>query len=57
MLAGGYDVKEYYARAMFDAFSGLGCFVEDEVGGRDAVSSETVATAAAAAASGDKDVL
>ncbi|KAI9715461.1 MAG: hypothetical protein M1812_005937 [Candelaria pacifica] len=53
MLAGGYDVKEYYARALFDAFSGLGCFIEDEVGGRDTVASGTVATAAAAAAGGD----
>ncbi|KAI9702340.1 MAG: TFIIH/NER complex subunit [Candelina mexicana] len=53
MLAGGYNVKEYYTRALFDAFSGLGCFVQDEVGGRDMVASGTVATAAAAAASGD----
>lgn len=27
---GGYNVREYYARAMFDAFSGLGVFVDDE---------------------------
>jgi CDK-activating kinase assembly factor MAT1 len=27
---GGYDVREYYARAMFDAFSGLGVFIDDE---------------------------
>lgn len=29
-LAGGYDLREYYARAMVEAFSGLGCFVGDE---------------------------
>ncbi len=52
MLAGGFDVKEYYARALFDAFSGLGCFIEDEVRARDGVSSGTVATTAAAAAAG-----
>lgn len=28
--AGGYDVREYCARAMFDAFAGLGVFVGDE---------------------------
>ncbi|OIW24015.1 CDK-activating kinase assembly factor [Coniochaeta ligniaria NRRL 30616] len=27
---GGYDVREYYARAMFDAFSGMGVFIGDE---------------------------
>lgn len=30
-MAGGYSLKEYYARTMFEAFSGLGVFVEDEV--------------------------
>ena len=29
-VVGGYDVREYYARSMFDAFAGLGVFVEDE---------------------------
>lgn len=28
--AGGYDLREYYARAMVEAFAGLGCFVGDE---------------------------
>lgn len=27
---GGYDVREYYARAMFDAFAGMGVFIDDE---------------------------
>ncbi|KAK6581098.1 hypothetical protein PZA11_006586 [Diplocarpon coronariae] len=30
-MAGGYSLKEYYARTMFEAFSGLGVFIEDEV--------------------------
>jgi CDK-activating kinase assembly factor MAT1 len=29
--AGGYSLHEYYARTMFEAFSGLGVFIEDEV--------------------------
>lgn len=44
ITAGGYDVKEYYARTMFEAFAGLGCFIEDEITARDSLSSETVAT-------------
>ena len=30
-MAGGYSLHEYYARTMFEAFSGLGVFIEDEV--------------------------
>ena len=33
-MAGGYSMHEYYARTMFEAFSGLGVFIEDEIGGR-----------------------
>ena len=33
-MAGGYSIQEYYARTMFEAFSGLGVFIEDEVDGR-----------------------
>ncbi len=29
--AGGYDIQDYYARALSDAFSGLGVFVSDEM--------------------------
>jgi len=29
-MAGGYSLEEYYSRAMFDAFAGLGVFIEDE---------------------------
>ncbi|KAG9230714.1 CDK-activating kinase assembly factor MAT1-domain-containing protein [Amylocarpus encephaloides] len=32
ILAGGYSLPEYYARTMFEAFSGLGVFINDEVG-------------------------
>ena len=31
MLAGGYDLREYYTRTLVEAFSGLGCFVDEEV--------------------------
>lgn len=30
ILAGGYDLREYYSRAMVEAFAGLGCLVGDE---------------------------
>lgn len=33
-LAGGYDIHEFYARALCDAFSGLGVFVGDEMAGK-----------------------
>lgn len=55
ITAGGYDVKEYYARTLLEAFAGLGCFIEEEVAGREMASSTSVATVAAAAAAGDGD--
>ncbi|KAL1999354.1 hypothetical protein VTN02DRAFT_4646 [Thermoascus thermophilus] len=51
--AGGYDLREYYARTMLEAFAGLGCFIEEEVAKRDAASlaaSKSVATDSAAVA-------
>lgn len=33
--AGGYDIKEYYSRTLFEAFAGLGVFVDEEVLKRD----------------------
>ncbi|KAF4634990.1 hypothetical protein G7Y89_g3111 [Cudoniella acicularis] len=30
-MAGGYSLQEYYSRTMFEAFSGLGVFIKDEV--------------------------
>lgn len=50
ITTGGYDLKEYYARTMFEAFSGLACFIEDEVAARDLPIDKGVATAAAAVA-------
>ncbi|KAL4745787.1 hypothetical protein BDW72DRAFT_46267 [Aspergillus terricola var. indicus] len=38
MLAGGYDLQEYYSRTMLEAFAGLGCFVDEEVPMREASS-------------------
>ena len=36
-VAGGWEVHDYYARTMFEAFSGLGVFIEDEVAERETV--------------------
>ncbi|QGA20331.1 hypothetical protein EYB26_008033 [Talaromyces marneffei] len=33
--AGGFDVKEYYSRSLFEAFAGLAVFVDEEVPKRD----------------------
>lgn len=55
ITAGGYDVSEYYARTMLEAFAGLGCFIEDEVTERDApagAGGATVSAALAASAGG-----
>lgn len=49
-MAGGYSLQEYYARTMFEAFSGLGVFIEDEVEGRDEAAAPQIATGAALAA-------
>ncbi|KAE8447029.1 hypothetical protein EG329_011164 [Mollisiaceae sp. DMI_Dod_QoI] len=54
-LAGGYSFHEYYARTMFEAFSGLGVFIEDEVGSRTQPAAPSViGTIAAAEASKGK---
>ncbi len=54
-VAGGYSLHEYYTRTMFEAFSGLGVFIEDEVAKRPppAVAS-AISTMAAVQASGGK---
>ena len=54
ITAGGYDVREYYARTMHEAFCGLAVFVQEEMAGREeslekGVASEAAAAAAAAA--------
>ncbi|KAJ5675458.1 hypothetical protein N7462_008355 [Penicillium macrosclerotiorum] len=38
VLAGGYDLREYYSRTLLEAFAGLGCFVGEEVSQREATS-------------------
>ncbi|EZG08974.1 CDK-activating kinase assembly factor MAT1 [Trichophyton rubrum CBS 735.88] len=35
VLAGGYDLREYYERTLLEAFAGLACFVSEEIPGRD----------------------
>ena len=52
ITAGGYDVREYYARTMLEAFAGLGCFVEEEVSARRMEGAAGAGTAGAAAAAG-----
>ncbi|KAK0633049.1 CDK-activating kinase assembly factor MAT1-domain-containing protein [Immersiella caudata] len=52
---GGYDFDEYTARVMFEAFAGLGVFIEDEKEAGIGLSTGQVATIAAGiAAVGDK---
>jgi CDK-activating kinase assembly factor MAT1 len=56
---GGYDMRDFYNRALRDAFGGLGLFVQDEVEARNAVSMDAgMATnqAAAMAGAGGRDV-
>ena len=56
ITAGGYDVREYYARTMLEAFAGLGCFIEEEIGARSMGTDAGIGTAAAAAVAwGDRD--
>jgi CDK-activating kinase assembly factor MAT1 len=58
-IAGGYDMKEFYSRALCDAFSGFGVFIEDEIEAREnQVSGDAkIGTrSAATAAVGGKDV-
>jgi CDK-activating kinase assembly factor MAT1 len=51
ILAGGYDLREYYERTLLEAFAGLSCFVGEEIEKRDAARvSIPVATEAAAIA-------
>lgn len=35
ITAGGYDLKEYYARTLLEAFAGLGCFIAEEMAATD----------------------
>ncbi|EED16485.1 CDK-activating kinase assembly factor MAT1 [Talaromyces stipitatus ATCC 10500] len=45
--AGGFDIKEYYSRTLFEAFAGLGVFVEEEVSKRDSFGGVTTKAAVA----------
>ncbi|KAI9051973.1 hypothetical protein LZ554_004227 [Drepanopeziza brunnea f. sp. 'monogermtubi'] len=54
-MAGGYSLQEYYTRTMFEAFSGLGVFIEDEVKTKPRLAApSSLATMAAVQASGTK---
>lgn len=50
IVAGGYEVGEYCARAKVEAFAGLGVFIADEVAGREEPADAAAGTVAAAAA-------
>ncbi|TPX09294.1 uncharacterized protein E0L32_009486 [Thyridium curvatum] len=52
--SGGYSVKEYYARAMFDAFAGLGVFIEDDKETGQGTTAASVATLGASMAAGSE---
>ncbi|KAL2818803.1 CDK-activating kinase assembly factor MAT1-domain-containing protein [Aspergillus cavernicola] len=55
VLAGGYDLQEYYSRTLLEAFAGLGCFINEEVSKREASSlnaMKPVGTQGAAPAAG-----
>lgn len=54
---GGYDFKEFYSRALCDAFSGLGVFIADEISKRDQPADATMATEGAAVAARDSTLL
>ncbi|KAF2472346.1 CDK-activating kinase assembly factor [Lindgomyces ingoldianus] len=50
-LAGGYDLRDFYSRALCEAFSGFGVFVQDEIIARENGVVERVRTETQAAAS------
>jgi CDK-activating kinase assembly factor MAT1 len=50
VMSGGWNVHDYYARTLLEAFSGLGVFIEDEVTEREAITA-VVGPAAASEAS------
>ncbi|KAI4120668.1 MAG: hypothetical protein LQ338_006845 [Usnochroma carphineum] len=61
IVAGGYDLREYYQRTMLEAFAGLGCFIEEEMGEKEHGSrgdmAATEEAASAAGGDGGDDVL
>jgi len=54
ITAGGYDIAEYYARALLESNAGLCCFIADEKGIALDLSDKAVGTAAAAVAATEK---
>ncbi|KAI4285544.1 MAG: hypothetical protein L6R38_000565 [Xanthoria sp. 2 TBL-2021] len=53
IVAGGYDLREYYQRTMLEAFAGLGCFIDEEMGEKEhGEEDKMVATEGAAMAAG-----
>lgn len=52
--AGGYDPREFYARALCEAFLGLGVFVGEELAGKDVAAAPDVTMAAATMAAVNK---
>ncbi len=52
-VVGGYDVHDYCARALFDAFSGLAVFIDDERETGQGTSAASVATLGASLAASD----
>ncbi|KAL8942065.1 MAG: hypothetical protein Q9216_001877 [Gyalolechia sp. 2 TL-2023] len=56
IVAGGYDLREYYQRTMLEAFAGLGCFIEEEMGKKERTDGDgMVATEGAAMAAGGNE--
>ncbi|ROT39916.1 CDK-activating kinase assembly factor [Sodiomyces alkalinus F11] len=47
IVVGGYSAEEYLSRAMFEAFSGMGVFIEDEKGDGELATREAAQAAAA----------
>ncbi|CRK40433.1 hypothetical protein VD0004_g1481 [Verticillium dahliae] len=56
IVVGGYSAEEYLTRAMFEAFSGLGVFIEDEKGAEDLATTEAAQVAASGQTSQKMDV-
>ncbi|KAL9025199.1 MAG: hypothetical protein Q9196_005939 [Gyalolechia fulgens] len=61
IVAGGYDLREYYQRTMLEAFAGLGCFIDEEMGNKQLADGNgmigTEGAATAAGGNGGEDVL
>ena len=58
-IAGGYDMRDFYGRALCDAFAGFGVFIQDEIVAREnqvSGDADIGTDNAAVAAAGGKDV-